>query len=768
MRFWYAKPDAPLERSPVKRFAPKHWTVNFPRGTIACLRLGEASHQLLVDAEFLREGDLVGLIWESEDEWSHPAHARVTARDYSGTKLRFRWRSEGLIALDQINGPTLTIEGRDADGNPRGWYVRLWNYASGSPDDATVSLDFDAMASGWEADDPVDPRDIDRMFISLVPPDYVQGSDVVRSAPAIGSVAVTEIECTGPGSVILEGSSWQPKHPFNACTAYDDLYNLPPERVAEAVDRLGHGPIVNHYVGMSHYMALGGDGRIDTARRMNGPARVWHEALVKALHAQGRQFIWSLSFELLDEFCPEPWKQRRSNGEPGLTGWVPPSALVSPANDAAIEYLGTILDECLEIGSAAGLAPKIQIGEPWWWIEPEDKHICLYDDAARAAFGGDPPVIERVDGDLSQEEKDLLDEAGVLLSAATRALVDRAKAKEPSTVSHLLAYLPSILAPEAPEAKRANLPIGWASPAFDVLQLEDYDWVTDDVGTGLRKAALAEVDARLGYPTDEQHYLAGFAINETTARANWPLIIDAANAAVTRGVADVFIWALPQMIREGIVIFGEEEAVEAVKDVEFPIAVGAEAGVRPTFSTQVVVSASGHEQRNADWQQARLEYDAGPGVRSDAEMRALIDFFRARRGRAEGFRFRDPFDHSSAPDGGDPRPEDQEIAIANGVQTRFALLKRYGDGETRRITRPVVGSVRVAVDGDEQAAGWTLGEGGMVEFAVAPGEGSVVSAGFLFDVPVRFAEDRLDINRASFLAGEAPSVPLIEVREGAA
>ena len=770
MRFWYADKEAPLERRPVKRFAPRHWTVDFPRGTIACLLTGDAPHQLRVEAEFLRQGDLVGLIWESEDRWSHPALARVTAKDYSGTRLSFRWQSQGLVALDAVNGPTLTIEGRDADGNPRAWYVRLWNYASGAPEDAVVTLDFDAVASGWEADDPVDPRDLDRMFISLVPPDYVQGSDAVRPAPATGQVIVSEIDCGGPGSVIEEGASWQPSHGINACTAYDDLYHLPPERVAEAVDRLGHGAIVNHYVGMSHYMALGGDGRIDTTRRMNGPAQAWHEALVRAIAAQGRSFIWSLSFELLDEFCPEAWKQRRSDGAAGLTGWVPPSALVSPACSPGIDYLGAILEQCLEIGTAAGLEPKIQIGEPWWWVDPADGHICLYDPAAKAALGGDPLVIDTVRRAMTEGEKHLLDAAGALLAGATQALVDRAKAAEPATVSHLLAYLPSILAFDAPEARRANLPVGWASPAFDVLQLEDYDWVTDDVGGGVRAAALAEVDARLGYPTDEQHYLAGFAINAGTARANWPLIIDAAAAAQRRGVAETFVWALPQMLREGIVIFGEEEPMQAVKDVDFPISIGAEAGVRPTFSTQVVTSGSGHEQRNADWQQARLEYDAGPGVRSEAEMRTLIDFFRARRGRAEGFRFRDPFDQSSADDGGAPAATDVEIGVGDGVRTRFELVKLYGDGdgERRRITRPVPGTVRVALDGAERAWGWALGEMGTIEFDAPPPEGARVSAGFLFDVPVRFAEDRLDINRASFLAGEAPSVPLVEVREGEA
>jgi len=92
------------------------------------------------------------------------------------------------------------------------------------------------------------------------------------------------------------------------------------------------------------------------------------------------------------------------------------------------------------------------------------------------------------------------------------------------------------------------------------------------------------------------------------------------------------------------------------------------------------------------------------------------------------------------------------------------LRKTYGEVE-RRISRPVAGSVRVAVNGTERVSGWTLVAGGTVEFAVAPVASALVSAGYLFDVPVRFAEDRIDINRVSFAAGEAPSVPLIEVRE---
>jgi uncharacterized protein (TIGR02217 family) len=222
------------------------------------------------------------------------------------------------------------------------------------------------------------------------------------------------------------------------------------------------------------------------------------------------------------------------------------------------------------------------------------------------------------------------------------------------------------------------------------------------------------------------------------------------------------------VIRDGLTIFADdgEVDVQAFDDVLFPIAIGAEASVAPGFSTNVVTSASGHEFRNANWSQARLRFDAGPGVRGDAELEALIAFFRARRGPAVGFRFRDPYDFSSATMTGAVSASDQEIGTADGVNAVFALVKHYGEGETRRITRPVAGTVRVAIDGIEQIGGWTLGEGGTVAFGAPPPEGALVTAGFEFDVPVRFADDRLEVNRASFLAGEVPSVPLVEIREG--
>lgn len=211
--------------------------------------------------------------------------------------------------------------------------------------------------------------------------------------------------------------------------------------------------------------------------------------------------------------------------------------------------------------------------------------------------------------------------------------------------------------------------------------------------------------------------------------------------------------------------------MQAFDDISYPLALGRDAAVAPEFSTMVAVTASGHERRASLWADARLRFDVGPGIRSDEELGTLIAFFRARRGAARGFRLADPFDDSSHGMTGSPTPLDQVIGVGDGQRTTYQLVKLYGldDGEApepqcRPITRPRPGTVVISVDG-AAAGGWTLEDRGRVIFTVPPTDGAIVRAGFLFDVPVRFAEDRLDVSGANFRAGEAPSVPLVEIRE---
>lgn len=206
MGYWLASHRTVQVEGVMSRFDPRYWTVNFPRPMMASV-VTTAPDALRVDAVFYRADDLAGLIWASEDVIDHPLLRYATSRDYRDCTLRFRWRSAGVLPLDAVNGPTLTIEGRDASGAPRAWYVRLWNQAVGTPTDAVVSIDFATVSGGFllpgEAD-PVWAGDVDRMFVSIVAPGF-DGSDTPLAAPVEGWVELSDIDCAGPGSVLAVG-----------------------------------------------------------------------------------------------------------------------------------------------------------------------------------------------------------------------------------------------------------------------------------------------------------------------------------------------------------------------------------------------------------------------------------------------------------------------------------------------------------------------------------------------------------------------------------
>lgn len=753
MGHWLAPREAARTKDFVTRFDARFWTVDFPRPVMASA-VTTGPNAVRVAAIFYRKDDLAGLIWTAEDGWDHPLLAYETSRDFRRCQLAFRWRSEGLKPLDAANGPTLTIEGRDESGTPRSWYVRLWNYAVGGPEDALIDLDFAALAGGWDADQPVWAGDVDRLFVSLVAPDY-DGSDDALDAPAEGWAELSGIACTGSGSVLAIGEALIPEHRLRIATGYDDLYNVTPARMLRTILQLGYRGPINHYVGMSHYFALGTG--LLASGGLNAPCRAWHADFLGRAKALGFEVILSLSYELLAQHCPAAWQQRAANGDPALTGWDPPSALLSPAHAGAMACLQGIARELAGLAIAAAQPVRFQIGEPWWWVMG-DGRICLYDAAAVAAFA--PAAIADVRGPLDAAQTATLDAAGAVLAASTASLCAAVKEVAPEAECLLLLYLPTLLS--GPDVERANAPLAWASPAFDVLQLEDYEWVAS--GRTTAGAAAVQMADRLGYPLAQQHYFAGFAASPGDTSA-WLRIAAAAEAARARGTAETFVWALPQVLRDGFVHFELGEApMDAFDDTRFPLALGRQTSVEPAFSTAIVTTAGGAEQRNAEWSDARLSFDAGPGLRSEADLEILIAFFRARRGAAAGFRLEDPFDNSSNGMTGEPGAADQLLGTGDGVRTQFPLLKAYG-AQVRRITRPVAATVRVSVGGLEQANGWMVGEKGVIVFDGPPVAGALIRGGYRFDVPVRFAEDKLAWSRATFAAGEAPSVPMIELRD---
>ena len=194
-------------------------------------------------------------------------------------------------------------------------------------------------------------------------------------------------------------------------------------------------------------------------------------------------------------------------------------------------------------------------------------------------------------------------------------------------------------------------------------------------------------------------------------------------------------------------------------DVQFPpdISYGASGG--PGYSTTVVTTVSGHERRNANWAAARGKWNVAHGLKKREQVAALIAFFRARKGRAFGFRFKDWTDYQAFA---------QLLGTGDGTTKAFQLVKHYPSGgeiETRVIAKPVPGTVKLYRDGAEGASGWTVDTTtGLVSFTSAPASGVQLTADFEFDVPVRFDSDQMDITIETYQLGSWGQIPVLEIR----
>ena len=210
----------------------------------------------------------------------------------------------------------------------------------------------------------------------------------------------------------------------------------------------------------------------------------------------------------------------------------------------------------------------------------------------------------------------------------------------------------------------------------------------------------------------------------------------------------------------------------AFHEILFPLDIALKSAGGPQRRTDVVALGSGAEERNARWAHSLRRYDAGYGVKTYDALAQVVAFFEERRGRLYGFRWRDRLDNCSAAPDAAMSATDQAIGVGDGTAATFALSKTYGSLYSpyqRPIAKPVAGSVRVAVNGTEAVEGTDFSVDsttGLVTFLAGhvPAGGAAITAGFLFDVPVRFDTDYLEVDLSAFAAGAIPKIPLLEIR----
>lgn len=128
----------------------------------------------------------------------------------------------------------------------------------------------------------------------------------------------------------------------------------------------------------------------------------------------------------------------------------------------------------------------------------------------------------------------------------------------------------------------------------------------------------------------------------------------------------------------------------------------------PAFSTDVVKVKGGGESRNGNWDESLAVFELGERVVNRAELDALIAFFRARKGRLYGFRFKDWADFAAAIANGRLGTG----AVGTGTPA-YALWKRYTEAgaiDDKRIWKPRSGTVTLYRAGSPVTLGAGAGQ----------------------------------------------------------
>lgn len=185
----------------------------------------------------------------------------------------------------------------------------------------------------------------------------------------------------------------------------------------------------------------------------------------------------------------------------------------------------------------------------------------------------------------------------------------------------------------------------------------------------------------------------------------------------------------------------------------------------PRRKTSVTEQTSGVEQRNTSWADSRRQYTISYQNRRAKELEDLVSFFEVHKGKLIGFQYKDWTDYKSCSVRDGVLPTDQVIGTGNGTQRIFQLTKTYKAGSlsyTRDIVLPIKGTVFLAVNGVQ--VGGALLPNGLVLLKDIPANNAVITAGYHFDVPVRFDNDELDIMSENPSIGSAQRISIVELK----
>ena len=572
------------------------WTINNNFESSAAIT-STSNSDFTVTGTFRTQQDLIGIYWNSEDLISHPYISYGKRTDYTGVTLEFDYEMTGCKDFSYSNLEDHPVSITISAGNGETYYFNMFNFV----EDNHVTISFDNLiltagqqylnAAGALVTIPnnqtkkVDVSNINFIMIVLIPTNYDPNYDHPTEYNIINNVdftcAVSNISVTN-GSICNEHIPLDP-HGYRLCEGYDDFYNLNPRRVAKEMRKLGYTEWLDLYIGASHYYEKSGiaDDTIDASGfdhtrtekmvlnknvPLNKAFIAWLDCYSRELKANGTdKLIISVSMENLQ--CPTSWRQKKANGQYALTGWVPSTFFYSPCNTEPVTYMQNVSEACLDIVVANNMQPILQMGEAWWWWQESEKPNqppCFYDTATRnkyyAEFGKNIPEYSNSWADYDADTIFWLNKQLVEYSDKLRDVVK--KPKYTNGLYMALFFPPSVVDVDRvpPMMQDANyLKDAYSPDKLDILQLEDYDWVTGiSPETKERDRShhpeIYTMGQELGFPVNKLHYFGGFVQYSSDAVEYWRLIKKAMDDAIAKKFAEVFVWAGSQVRRDKKII----------------------------------------------------------------------------------------------------------------------------------------------------------------------------------------------------------------------
>lgn len=553
------------------------WTINNNFESSAAIT-SETLTDFTVTGTFRTKADMVGIYWNCEDLIQHPYISYETKTDFSNVVLEFDYTMTGCREWNDDYNSTdnpvvLTIN--KTDGSI--YYMVMYQFI----DNGHVTIDFNNLylhngntyidSKGQQVTVTIDTKisvnNIKSIMLMLKPAVHNGTYTIINNVDF--TCEVSNISVTN-GYICKERVPLEP-HRYRLCEGYDDFYNFNPKRICKEMRKLGYAEWVDLYIGASHYYEKSGTVNdvidasdfnhirtekmvLDDTVPLNCAFESWLDCYCKELKANDvSKLIISVSMENLQ--CPTDWRQVDSNGEYAVTGWIPSTFFYSPCNDDVVDYMKSVSQACLDIVVSNTMQPILQMGEAWWWwneLDTPNQPPCFYDDATKEKyydeFGVNPPEYSSSSSVYDSSFTSWLNQRLVDYSDELRSVV---KSNRYSNGLYMALFFP----PSVTDTDRVPAmmrEVNYISNAYsplklDILQLEDYDWVT---GESIHHNEVYSIGNELGFSNQQLHYYGGFVQYEKDAVKYWRLINDSMDTAFDKHFAEVFVWAGTQIRRD--------------------------------------------------------------------------------------------------------------------------------------------------------------------------------------------------------------------------